>query len=99
MDLKQREGKLSHENAQLKMDLRDKQSRLAIYEEEDAKVGVQLYYYRGAPKCGHPEIRTSCFNQDTLFCPNAIELCVISPLKSGHLSNWDTLSGSQKCPH
>ena len=44
-----------------------------------------------------PEIRTSCLIRTLLFfCPNAIEVC---PEKSGHLSNQDTLSRSQKCPH
>ena len=37
----------------------------------------------------HPEIRTTCFNQDTLFQPSAIELS-----SSGRLSNQDTLSRS-----
>ena len=32
-----------------------------------------ILLYSGTPKCGHPEIRTSCFNQDALFRPNAIE--------------------------
>ncbi len=38
MELKQREGHLSHENDQLKMDLMDKQSKLTMQEEEDSKV-------------------------------------------------------------
>ncbi len=37
-ELKQREGQLSHENAKLKMDLRDKMRRVAMQEEEDAQV-------------------------------------------------------------
>ena len=52
------------------------------------------------PKCGHLEIRTSCLIRTLCFCPNAIELgtyvCVISPLKSGCLSDQDTLSRSPK---
>ena len=39
------------------------------------------------------------YNQDTLFGPNAIETCIILPLKSGHLSNQDTFSCSQTCLH
>ncbi len=46
--------------------------------------------YSGTPKSGHPEIRTSLYIQDTLFCPNAIKTCIISPLNSGHPSNQDT---------
>ena len=30
----------------------------------------QKTIYSGAPKCGHPEIRTSCLIR-TLLCPNA----------------------------
>ena len=40
---------------------------------------------------GHPKIRTS-----SLLC---FVLNAVSPLKSGHLSDQDTLSLSQKCPH
>ena len=44
-----------------------------------------------------PQNQDTLFNQDTLLCPNAIEISTISPLKSsGHLSNQDTLSRSQK---
>ena len=60
---------------------------------------ILAYNISGTPKCEHLEIRTSCFCQDTSCCPNAIEMCIlrISLLISGHLSNQDTLSRSQKC--
>ena len=35
---------------------------------------------------------------DTSFGPNAVQTCIISPLKSGHLSNQDTFFRSQRCP-
>lgn len=37
-EMKHREGQLSHENTQLKLDLKDKQRKLHMQEEEDVKV-------------------------------------------------------------
>ena len=51
--------------------------------------------YCGIPKCGHPEISNCVL--DTSFGPNAIQTCIISPLKLGHLYNQDTRS--QMCQH
>ena len=51
------------------------------------KLQFPVNIYSGTPKCGHQD--TSC-NQDTSFCPNAMQTCIVFPLKSGHLSNQDT---------
>ncbi len=44
----------------------------------------------------NPGNEYTSYIQDTLFCPNEIQMCMIFPLKLGHRSNQDTFPLSPK---
>ena len=57
----------------------------------------KIYTYMQQYMCGHPEIRTPLVYRTFHFVP--MHVAIISPLKSGYLSDQDTFFRSQRCPH